>query len=341
MAFHKDLDAARLKHFGKGGGHGMQQDLKREREGTDGSYISMGALLHDRIVGQGGIFNQVFNAAKLRASNIEVVRPHVQGRRVNRVVHDCFEVNIPTALRNRHADSMRAFMQSAQQRAVYKAIMRPRRRVQVAPTANSKHMELIHDLDHILGTKQYDAHSLLTSSVSAYHLKDAISEVLRSGDYLASGHFSLVFSNNRDSSVVTKIGPLHDGWLMYAAYCMEHQTDRTEVSMYGVNVRSIVRHQEHGFYVAVLDRCDMTVRDRDDNCCNIFMDWRENVHSDLSISGLYAREYPGLSSFLAGLAVYSRRNNLTIDLHSENAMFRRDGTLCITDPFSFNGRVRP
>lgn len=144
---------------------------------------------------------------------------------------------------------------------------------------------------------------------------------------LGSGHFSTVYKHPFDANLVIKIGrDVNDGWLDYAAYCIQyaHEDERLlrvlDARVFGV------------YYVAVMERLEpMTVplnaggwKDEDSPGYLVWYKARQEILNAATYS-------PG--SRLALLQSTVRKIN---DLHDENAMLRGD-VVVLTDPFSFGG----
>lgn len=151
--------------------------------------------------------------------------------------------------------------------------------------------------------------------------------------YLAQGAFSIVLEEPGGAGVALKIGPTHDGWLAWAQHCrMAHKYNSFFLKVY-----SVQRHDSEGFYEARIEKCHMTMgeaqRDIPENDR-----WRNNI--DVSafythVSGKYEKNYPGLRSALEEVNSLSMSTGISMDLHAENVMLRPDGSMCITDPFSY------
>lgn len=168
------------------------------------------------------------------------------------------------------------------------------------------------------------------------------------GETLGSGCFGVAMSHPKDSTKVIKIGPLNDGWLIWAAYCLI----KAGTSPHLMKVYSIKRYETQGIYVAVIERLKCEVNQISEAAR---VDWRlirngfnQGIHDNATERGSYCDPVPtrkvnevlnkyGWASVLPLLLevqTFAKENGLARDLHGQNVMIREDGTLVLTDPFS-------
>lgn len=167
---------------------------------------------------------------------------------------------------------------------------------------------------------------------------------------LGQGAFGTAF-DHKDPTKVIKVGPLNDGWLLWAAYCNLNAGRSPHL----MRVYSIRRYEKHGIYVAVIERLQMTVymgagRGGSTECIYPeLIGWEAlkywfrgdsfSTPSQREMDRFIAAiKCDTLIPFLLPIKGFALDNGLGRDLHDENAMLRvrPDGTydIVITDPFS-------
>jgi hypothetical protein len=104
-------------------------------------------------------------------------------------------------------------------------------------------------------------------------------------------------------------------------------------------IHSIKRYEKHGIYIAVMERLEETYRSRHESkgghyTWDYVRDWFSHQRDP---SVLHDLRLGHLIPFLTELSKFAGENGLDRDLHSSNVMYRADGVLVITDPFSGNG----
>ena len=129
-----------------------------------------------------------------------------------------------------------------------------------------------------------------------------------------------------------KIGPIEDSWLKYADWALQNPNE------YAPKIRRVryvnVPNQKSKNYVALVERCSVLLRRHDD--CSLVAWWYDNIGTKMqnfTENNVIDEKFSGLHSFLNSLRQIATRDRLEFDLHDENVMFRKDGSLCIIDPF--------
>jgi hypothetical protein len=144
-------------------------------------------------------------------------------------------------------------------------------------------------------------------------------------EQLGSGYFATVYGMP-NCHYAYKVGPLNDGWLLWAAFCRKHE------STYAPKIDHIKRFEENGFYIARMEKCKETYchYSRRTNTASL----HELVGRGLEVTAQGEEMFPGLTHFLSDATDFGYENSLKTDLHDDNAMLRFNGELVITDPFS-------
>jgi hypothetical protein len=172
--------------------------------------------------------------------------------------------------------------------------------------------------------------------------------------HIGSGHFSRVYKHPSDPKKCIKVGPLNDGWLIYASYV--GVLSKTHPSIHLPVIHNIERHEEDGKYIAVMERLDMTALAEKSKALPGFPNWDlvGNAYNSGQIS--FLEENPIVKALkerdmsmediekfifiLKKIYTFGVDNDIEQDLHDENAMIRIDENgnhvLVITDPYSYN-----
>lgn len=203
-----------------------------------------------------------------------------------------------------------------------------------------------------LHVKRFNAHKARVRKLSTRHypremLQRRLERLAKSKE-LGSGAFGTAMTHPTDPTKVIKIGPIWDGWLIWAAYCQI----KAGTSPHLLKVHSIRRYEKHGLYVAVIERLEQQIRDTP-----MQGEWRAAITAAFNCGVDPARgsepgtwfckvgeqyfnrvvtkyNWTSLWTMLADVKVFAEDNGLARDLHSGNAMLREDGTVVVTDPFS-------
>jgi len=160
---------------------------------------------------------------------------------------------------------------------------------------------------------------------------------------IGNGLYSTVFSK-KDSDRVIKVSSDIDYWFIFAQYVISLQEIPSIFpKIYSLSVKSDSRN-EYSWYVAVVERLEMTMQKFLDEYKN---DDREKILTDFSkIRSRFSwfndsddqrisksmNELLKLRSFEKEMS--SHGNDIGWDLHNGNWMFRKNGTIVLTDPWS-------
>ena len=175
---------------------------------------------------------------------------------------------------------------------------------------------------HYVGT-----YGLGTGYVSNNGWFEDIKETARHAgfEFLGSGYFSAVFSNDALPGRVVKVGfKKEDSGSAYAAFCKAHQ------GLKGIpNIYAVQRHSH--CYTVVLDHLkELTSQDQAgaqyETICDLVQHCGE-VHKD-SHAGPLAETCNKIREFFKGIASF--------DIHRGNVMVDKHGDLVITDPVSYS-----
>lgn len=184
---------------------------------------------------------------------------------------------------------------------------------------------------------------------SPWHHKDRFRHrALKMGSkWLGGGRFGSVYSHPKRDDVVLKVGPLTDGWLLWAAYCSLNPTNP-----HFLKVHRIRMYPKMGVYVAQIERLEDTVygAGRKEGATVkqrlTFGRWYsvrlwfrgDNAFEDAAFKLICELEGAHLWSDLKKVLGFREKFGISADLHDENVMWRRGPgrgrTLVITDPFS-------
>lgn len=116
----------------------------------------------------------------------------------------------------------------------------------------------------------------------------------------------------------------YDRWPEYAKLVMAQFSNNP----YAPKITALREWKSQKFYVATIEKLDLTVFEAgDDN--EVYWRTQKVLEQWGGFEAFeFEKEYPDLYDLLLGIKSLNR----TMDLHSQNAMFRKDGSLVITDP---------
>ena len=180
----------------------------------------------------------------------------------------------------------------------------------------------------------------LTNSVTNSVLKflnkrslriDAVTNELRANGLVnfGSGSFATVYGHP-DLDFVVKVGgfseefKFYDRWPEYARLVMAQFSNNP----YAPKITALREWKSQKFYVATIEKLEQTVQDIGEDHEVYWQTQHLLERWGGSIAYEFEEKYPALYDLLVGIKSLNR----PMDLHSENAMLRKDGSLVITDP---------
>jgi hypothetical protein len=159
---------------------------------------------------------------------------------------------------------------------------------------------------------------------------------------LGDGYFSVVYEHKSAPHLAIKVGPLHDGWLTWASYLTTVSPNR-----FLPRIHKLVRFEEAGFYVAIIDKLHETLEERMWNMkgdaylslkkWHHKLEWWFGCDGHGGVEHKFPKLHPEwdeLEGVLAPVKAYAKAIGVRRDLHNANIMFTKEGQPVITDPFS-------
>lgn len=134
---------------------------------------------------------------------------------------------------------------------------------------------------------------------------------------IGGGCYSTVLAKQGSDRVIKVLyygGGSFDGWAEYVHWA----TQMGFAGTYAPKVYSFKRHE--GFYVAVMERLDRTMRSN--KAFDFYWHWRDSE---------WTREYPAFHEFV--VAFQKRFSDYSLDMHDSNWMVRGEN-IVLTDPIS-------